>query len=211
MKASDRARTVAHGNTNKAAAALPNTAPKQTVGPTVFFTATRVYFGLDSRPLLSFSFAVLEGNLRTKLFRAAVVLVLGIGLFGIGFTLGHYWTFGWTMEFLRAEVCGNLNRNVEALARLKAGNETDVIELLEHAVDTATESLPQGQPFSQLPPATQTALQMAKVYREVYPSKDPSTELSSILATVPLPEAAPCSPTLQTLLERAKAGGAELR
>jgi hypothetical protein len=189
----------------------PNKALKQSAGTADFRQQTGLYFDLSSRPLLSFSFADLEGSVRTTPIRAAVVLVLGIGLFGIGFTLGHYWTFGWTMEFLRDEVRGNLNRNVEALARLKAGNETGAMELLEHAVDTVTESLPEGRPFFQLPPATQRALQTVKVYREVYPSKDPSTELSSTLAMVPLPKAEYCSATIQTLLERAKAGGAELR
>lgn len=149
--------------------------------------------------------------MRTKPIRAVIVLLLGMGVFGGGFTLGRHWTYGWTMDFLHAEVRGNLHRNVEALARLKTGDETGAVELLESAVDLATESLPQGRAFSQLPAATQTALQTAKVYRAVYPSKDPPAELSSTLAMVPLPEAEYCSPTLQKLMRRAKAGGVELR
>ncbi len=155
--------------------------------------------------------ANLEDSLRPKPIRTAFILALGIAIFCIGFALGHKWTFRWTMEFLLAEVRGNLNRNVEVLARLREGNETGAVELLEHAVDTVIESLPEGRRFSQLPPLTQTALQKAKVYREVYPPQNPRSELSSILATIPLPEAEACSPPLQRLLDRAKAEGAELR
>lgn len=144
--------------------------------------------------------------MRTKLVRSAIGLALGVGVFGGGFTLGHHWTFGWTMDFLQAETHGNLYRSVEALARLKTGDEAGAITLLEAAVDTATETLPQDRSFSQLPEATRRALQMAKTYRSVYPPAEPSEALSAILDEIPLPEAEYCSPTLQILLQRARAG-----
>jgi hypothetical protein len=84
------------------------------------------------------------------------------------------------------------------------------IDRLERAVDTAAETLPQGQPFSELAQATQAALQSAKVYREAYPPNEPSPDLVSVLEMTPLPDVEYCSPALRRLLEDARAGGTRL-
>jgi hypothetical protein len=114
-------------------------------------------------------------------------------------------------EFLGAEVRGNLHQRVETLARLRTGDEAGAIDLLERAVDTAAESLPQGQPFSELSAATQAALSVAKVYREAYPPTKPSEDLVAVLAMTPLPDVEYCSPALRTLLEDARANRTKLQ
>jgi hypothetical protein len=113
-------------------------------------------------------------------------------------------------EFLGTEVRGNLHQRVETLARLRTGDEAGAIDLLERAVDTAAETLPQGQPFSELSTRTQAALSVAKVYREAYPPTKPSEDLAAVLAMTPLPDVEYCSPALRKLLEDARANRTKL-
>ncbi len=112
--------------------------------------------------------------MRAKLIQGTVVVVLVAVAFSGGYALGQREGLGWMSEFLGAEVRGNLHQRVETLARLRTGDEAGAIALLEQAVDTAAETLPQGSAFSELSPATQNALRLAKVYREAYPPKEPS-------------------------------------
>jgi hypothetical protein len=146
-----------------------------------------------------------EVIVRTKLLQGAAILILVTTAFGAGYTVGHRTTFRWMMEFLGAETRGNLSQRVETLARLRTGDERGAIVLLERAVDRAAETLAQGQPFSELPAATQRALRLAKAYRDVYPPMEPSADLTAVLEMTPLPDVEYCSPALRKLVEDAKA------
>ena len=146
-----------------------------------------------------------EAIVRTKLIPAAVVLILVAVAFGGGYALGHRRMFRWMSDALSVETRGNLTQRVETLARLRTGDESGAIALLEQSVDRAAETLPQGSAFSELAPATQIALQLAKLYREAYPPKEPSQDLVAVLTMTPLPDAEYCSPALRKLLEDATA------
>lgn len=143
--------------------------------------------------------------MRSKLIRGTVLVLLAAAAFGAGYTVGHRGAFQWMIESLSSETRGNLSQRVETLARLRTGDQDGAIALLELAVDRAAETLPQGQPYSKLPPATQAALRDAKLYREAYPAQDPSPDLAAVLAMVPLPDVEYCSPALRRLVEDAKA------
>ncbi len=149
--------------------------------------------------------------MRAKLIQGTVVVVLVAVAFGGGYALGQRDGLGWMSEFLGAEVRGNLHQRVETLARLRTGDEAGAIDLLERAVDTAAETLPQGQSFSELSAATQAALSVAKVYREAFPPTKPSEDLVAVLAMTPLPDVEYCSPALRTLLEDARANRTKLQ
>lgn len=108
-----------------------------------------VLYSLLATPL-NRSVDALEGKVRTKLLRAAIVLALVVATFGGGYTLGTLRMFRWMVESLSAETRGNLSQRVETLARLRTGDGAGAIEILERAVDTAAVTLPQGRSFSEL-------------------------------------------------------------
>ena len=136
-----------------------------------------------------------------KTVRIALMLSLVVLAFVAGLALGNRTTFGWTMGMLTAETHFNLSNRVETLARLRTGDADGAIALLEQAVDTATESLPQGKPWTELEPTLQSTLQLAKAYRQRYPPQRPSPALAELLETIPMPDARYCSVAMQELLK----------
>lgn len=136
-----------------------------------------------------------SNTVRTGLI-AALVLVAFVG----GLAVGNRTTWNTTNRMLRAETQFNLGHRVETLARFRTGDATGAIVLLEQAVDSATESLPQGKPWSELEPDLRSTMQLAKAYRQHYPPPQPSQALTELLRTIPMPDVRYCSAALQELL-----------
>jgi hypothetical protein len=124
--------------------------------------------------------------------------------FAAGFVAGHRTTFAGGMRLLAAETQGNLGLRVETLAKLRTGDAAGAIAGLEQAVDTATMSLPQRRPWSDLDPDTRSTLQLVKAYRHVHPPAAPDPELTALLDSIPMPHVNYCSPALRQLLEASR-------
>jgi hypothetical protein len=132
--------------------------------------------------------------------RTALILALVLGAFLGGVAVGNRSTSDAAISMLTAETRGNLSQRVETLARLRTGDADGAIDLLEQAVDTATETLPQGKPWTELEPELRLTLQMAKAYRQRYPPQQPSPTLAALLGTIPMPDVHYCSAAMQKLL-----------
>lgn len=105
---------------------------------------------------------------RLKIGTLSVLLALVVlAAYGVGRWQGYEFAMG----YLKMEVQGNLSRNVEALSRLRTGNEQGAIELFETAIDAAAATLPMDGPFNNLPEQTRLVLSAARVYRDAFPSK----------------------------------------
>jgi hypothetical protein len=132
--------------------------------------------------------------------RAVTAAALALCAFVAGYAVGHRVTFARLMRLVASETQFALSQRVESLALLRTGDTAGAIAGLEHAVDTAALSLPQGKRWSELDPDLRFTLQLAKAYRTRYPPTDPDAELPAFLETVPMPDVRFCSPAIQELL-----------
>ena len=136
----------------------------------------------------------------SNIVRNAVTLVLVLTAFVGGLAVGNRTISEAAIQMGTAETQGNLAHRVETLARLRTGDADGAIVLLEQAVVSATESLPQGKPWSDLEPDLQLTLQMAKAYLERQPPQQTSPALAALLGTIPMPDVQYCSAAMQELL-----------
>ena len=148
-------------------------------------------------------------NLNRPLVRLSVAALIAIAAFGSGYAIGGVRGASWWMERLRLEVAGNLSYRVETLARLRTGDESGGVQLLEMSLDQAMLTLPQGENWEDFPLPVQQSMMLGKAYRAAYPASEDVPELSHILEQVPLPEAEYCSPALQRILGKDSIDGTD--
>ncbi len=141
--------------------------------------------------------------MKKRIRTICITFVLLTVVFYAGFAIGSVRKFKWMLSVQLLEVSGNLSFNVEALALLRTGNETEAISNLELRVDSAIPSLVQNQPWTELSSDVQQLLKCGKVYRTAFPPSNPSEELARILGMIPLPpdEVSFCSPAMQKVFE----------
>lgn len=130
---------------------------------------------------------------------ALLVIVAVVGGYLIGFGRGQ----AWGLERLQLETQGNLSWRLEALSRMRTGDQAGSIAITEQNVDAAIVSLPMGMAFDDLPEPTQRVLMAAKVYRTAFPSDLP--EVGRVLEGIPpLPlDHVYCSEALRQVAELA--------
>ena len=141
---------------------------------------------------------------RVNPFRLANAIVAAVVLVTAGFVAGQRTALSQTLSMIAAETTGNLGRNVETLARLRTGDSTGAITLLEQALDSAAITIPQGKAWADLDPPTQFAMQLAKAYRHSYPPSESPPGLAAWLDTIPMPSVESCSPAIQALIRRGR-------
>jgi hypothetical protein len=120
-----------------------------------------------------------------RVLRTALVVAGFLISFVAGGVIGNRWTFSWMHGVLRAEVLGNLNFRLDALAALRLGEPETAIRLLEPLVDPPVATLTQRRDWRELPEEVQRALVLAKKYRERYPRERPSPYYDAAFAAVP--------------------------
>lgn len=133
--------------------------------------------------------------------RTTLVTLVVVAAFAGGFHVGQRRSLDVALTMMAADTTGNLAQRVETLARIKTGDHAGAIALLEHGLDAATTTLPMGKPWSGLDRSTQSALQLAKAYRSVFPPAASETALVELLETIPPPEVQYCSPALRQVIE----------
>jgi hypothetical protein len=136
----------------------------------------------------------------SNIVRNGVTLLLVLTAFVGGLAVGNRTMWAAAIQMLTAETQGNLTHRVETLARLRTRDADGAIALLEQAVVSATESLPQGKPWSDLEPDLRLTLQMAKAYLERHPPQQMTPALAALLGTIPMPDVQYCSAAMQELL-----------
>jgi hypothetical protein len=125
-----------------------------------------------------------------------------IAAFAIGFSAGNRWTHSWMRSAIENEVANTAGLHLESLLLLRSGETLSAIGLLDHQVDSAVVTLPQGRDWAQLPPSTKTTLLIAKHYRRRHPSPSPRPPVAEALASVPDEPLDPnsCRPAIGRLL-----------
>ena len=131
------------------------------------------------------------------MMRGALLALIAVAAFVGGVSIGQRRSMDMLLSMMASETTGNLAHRVETLARIRTGYYAGAIAWLEQAVDTATTTLPMGKPWNGLDRSAQSALQLAKAYRSVYPPAATETALVQLLETVPMPAVEYCSPALQ--------------
>jgi hypothetical protein len=133
------------------------------------------------------------------MMRGALLALIAVAAFVGGVSIGQRRSMDMLRSMMASETTGNLAQRVETLARIRTGDHSGAIAWLEQAVDSATTTLPMGKPWSGLDRSTQSAMQLAKAYRSVYPAAT-DTALVQLLETVPMPAIEYCSPALRKVL-----------
>ena len=139
--------------------------------------------------------------MNSKLARAGLMSAGALLAFLAGLAVGQRTIYSRLLPNLAAETQFNLTQRVDTLARLRTGDSDGAVASLERAVDTATVTLAQGRPWSELNPDVQFVMQVAKAYRTKYPPSQPNASLDALLETIPMPDVRYCSPAMQRLLD----------
>jgi hypothetical protein len=134
------------------------------------------------------------------MMRGALLALIAVAAFVGGVSIGQRRSMDMLRSMMASETTGNLAQRVETLARIRTGDHSGAIAWLEQAVDSATTTLPMGKPWNGLDRSTQSAMQLAKAYRSVYPPAATDTALVQLLETVPMPAIEYCSPALRKVL-----------
>jgi len=124
--------------------------------------------------------------MKKRIIITCVAFLSLVAVFVGGFALG--WRDGQRvmMPFQRSGAAGNLSFLVEALTRLRTGDDAGATAMMEGRVDAAILSMPRNEPWSELQYTVQRALVRAKAYRTAFPPEKLVEELEQALEIIPM-------------------------
>jgi hypothetical protein len=131
--------------------------------------------------------------------RVAALILFPLITGVVGFAVGQRQDHQAMMRLLQIEASGNLTQRIEALSRLRIGDDSGAISGLETEADSLTVSIAGN------PGADQRVLGYMKTYLTVaHPSPAREKRLSQALRDVPVLEPGKCDTALKALLLSAR-------
>ena len=149
--------------------------------------------------------------MKKRILITCIAFLSLVAVFVGGFALGWRDGQGVMIPFQRSGAAGNLSFLVEALTRLRTGDETGATVMMEGQVDFAILNLPRNQPWSDLQYTVQRALVRAKAYRMAFPPEKLVEQLEQALEMIPMVQDDEfySDPVLQKLFELSRSPSAE--
>ena len=132
-----------------------------------------------------------------------IVSISGLALVAClgGYALGHRAALRQSLPMLAADTQFHVAQRIESLAKLRLGDTAGAVADLEAVVDVGVVNTLRWRAWSDLEPAVQRSMQLAKAYHSKFPASS-NAALDDLLAPVPVIEAQFCSPALRMLLEQ---------